>query len=73
MAQLDTTALQYLHRGAPVPIGKDLFLKKVFFNIERKLWKVRQYHVELRRINLWYEAPILQVQIITHIVYSMMW
>ena len=61
MAQLDTTALQYLHRRA------------IFFNIERKLWKVVQSHVEQRRINLKFEAPILQEQIITYIVYSVMW
>ena len=34
-----------------------------------KLWKVMQYQVELMRINLKFEAPIIQVQIITYIIY----
>ena len=38
-------------------------LKIIFFIIDRKLWKVVQFQVELMRINSKFEAPILQVQI----------
>ena len=44
-------------------------LLKIILNIERKLWKVVQTQVELMRINFKFEAPILQVQLITHIIY----
>ena len=43
--------------------------KIIFFNIQTKLWKVVQSQVELIRINFKIEAPILQVQIITYIIY----
>ena len=34
-----------------------------------KLWKVVQSKVELMRINFKFESPIIQVQIITYIIY----
>ena len=34
-----------------------------------KLWKVVQSKVELMRINFEFESPIIQVQIITYIIY----
>ena len=34
-----------------------------------KLWKVVQSKVELMRINLKFESPTIQVQIITYIIY----
>ena len=49
--------------------GKDLFFLK-FFYIENKLLKAVQPHVELRRANFKVEAPILQVQMIIYIIYS---
>ena len=38
-----------------------------FFTL--KLWKVVQSQVELMRINFKFEAPIIQVQIFTYIIY----
>ena len=67
MAQLDTSAWQYLHCRAPFFMTHRNFF---FFNIEKKLWKVVQSQVKLMRINFKFEAPILQVQIITNIIYS---
>ena len=51
MAQLDTTALQYLHRRAPFWYRWKEFLF-IVFNIERNLWKVVQCHVEQRGLVL---------------------
>ena len=44
---------------------------ELFFNIESKLWKVLQSQIELLTINFKFEAPILlQVQVITYIIYN---
>ena len=41
----------------------------MFFDTEKKLWKVVQSRVELISINFKFEAPILQQQVITYIIY----
>ena len=65
MVQLGTTARKYLRRRASyfAPHGKDFFF--ILVHIEMKLWKVVQSQVELMKINFKFEAPNIQVQIVT--------
>ena len=46
-----------------------LEILKIIFFIEKKSWKMVQSQIELIRINFMIEALILQVQIITYIIY----
>ena len=70
MAQLDTTARQYLRRRVAFLCSMErISFWKNFFNIERKQWKLLQSQVELVRINFKFEVLILEEQIIPNIIY----
>ena len=61
-----STILPANHR--PAYFWKYFFFFFLFF-FTLKLWKVVQSKVELMRINFKFESPIIQVQIITYIIY----
>ena len=58
MAQLDTSAWQYLYRRASFFMTHRFFL--IYFNIEKKLWKVLQSEVKQMMFNLKSDAPIVK-------------
>ena len=69
MAQMDTTARQYLHCCVPYfsMHGKDSFWK-VFFSTWKDIVKSGEISGWIDEDHFKFEAPILQAQLIAHIL-----